>query len=76
MKPPARIQLRLLGRLALAYGDVPAPVALDPQSGCAHCHLAMSPEQTASREQLATLLLGGCTDQQARQPAPSPCSAA
>jgi DNA-binding SARP family transcriptional activator len=68
MKPPARIQLRLLGRLALAYGDVPAPIRLSTRkAGALIAYLAMNPEQTASREQLATLLWGGCTDQQARQ---------
>src|SRR5436190_14511767 len=68
MKPPARIRLRLLGRLALAHSDVPAPIRLSTRkAGALIAYLAMSPEQTASREQLATLLWGSCTDQQARQ---------
>jgi TolB-like protein/DNA-binding SARP family transcriptional activator/Tfp pilus assembly protein PilF len=68
MEPPARIQLRLLGRLSLAYSDVPDPIRLSTRkAGALIAYLAMSPEQTASREELATLLWGGCTDQQARQ---------
>src|SRR5258705_5095142 len=68
MTPPARIQLRLLGRLTLACSDEPAPIRLSTRkAGALIAYLAMSPEQTASREQLATLLWGGCTDQQARQ---------
>jgi DNA-binding SARP family transcriptional activator/TolB-like protein/Flp pilus assembly protein TadD len=69
MKPPARIRLRLLGRFALASDDAGAkPLRLTARKSCALlAYLAMSPEQTASREELATLLWGGCSDQQARQ---------
>jgi TolB-like protein/DNA-binding SARP family transcriptional activator/Tfp pilus assembly protein PilF len=68
MKPPARIRLRLLGRLALAYGDEQAPIRLSTRkAGALLAYVAMSPEQTASREELATLLWGSCSDQQARQ---------
>lgn len=68
MKPPTRISLRLLGRLALAYGDDPTPIRLSTRkAGVLIAYLAMNPEQSASREELAALLWGDCTDQQARQ---------
>ena len=68
MKPPARIRLRLLGRLALAYGDDPGPIRLSTRkAGALLAVVAMSPEQASTREQLAALLWGSCTDQQARQ---------
>ncbi|MBV8836810.1 MAG: hypothetical protein JO000_09735, partial [Alphaproteobacteria bacterium] len=68
MKPPERIRLRLLGRLAIAYGDGGPPIRLSTRkAGALIAYLAMSPEQTASREELATLLWGASTDQQARQ---------
>ena len=68
MKPPARIRLRLLGRLALARDDDPAPIRLSTRkAGALIAFVAMAPEQLATREQLAAFLWGGCTDQQARQ---------
>src|SRR5689334_22308345 len=67
MKPPARIRLRLLGRFALGAGDEPVPIRLSTRkAGALLAYLAMAPEQTASREELATLLWGSCSDQQAR----------
>jgi DNA-binding SARP family transcriptional activator len=68
MKPPARIRLRLLGRLALARDDDPAPIRLSTRkAGALIAFVAMAPEQFATREQLAAFLWGSCTDQQARQ---------
>src|SRR5262245_25151134 len=69
MKPPARIRLRLLGRMALAFGDeLDVPIRLATRKASAVlAYVAMSPDQTASREELATLLWGGCSDRQARQ---------
>src|SRR5690242_8722751 len=68
MNPSACIRLRLLGRLALTFGDDSTPVRLSTRkSGALLACLAMAPEQTVSREELATLLWGSCSDQQARQ---------
>jgi TolB-like protein/DNA-binding SARP family transcriptional activator/Tfp pilus assembly protein PilF len=69
MKPLVRIRLRLLGRFALSLaGDQANSIRLSTRkAGALLAYLAMSPEQTASREELATLLWGGCFDQQARQ---------
>jgi DNA-binding SARP family transcriptional activator/TolB-like protein len=68
MNSPTSIRLRLLGRLALTVGDEPNPVRLATRkSGALLAYLAMAPEQTASREELATLLWGSCSDPQARQ---------
>jgi DNA-binding SARP family transcriptional activator/TolB-like protein/Tfp pilus assembly protein PilF len=58
----------LLGRLTLTVGDDATPVRLSTRkSGALLAYLAMAPEHTASREELATLLWGSCSDQQARQ---------
>jgi TolB-like protein/DNA-binding SARP family transcriptional activator/Tfp pilus assembly protein PilF len=63
----AGIRLRLLGRLALARGD-DLPVRLSTRkAGALIAYLAMKEDQAASREELATLLWGSCSDQQARQ---------
>jgi TolB-like protein len=68
MKPPPRIRLRLLGRLAVVHGDDPVPFRLSTRkAGALLAYLAMCPEQIASREELATLLWGSCSDHQARQ---------
>src|SRR5436190_19023010 len=68
MKPLPRIRLRLLGRMAVVHGDDPVPLRLSTRkAGALLAYLAMRPEQTASREELATLLWGSCSDQQARQ---------
>src|SRR6186997_3234916 len=64
---PARIRLRLLGRLALVRGD-DMPVRLSTRkAGALIAYLAMQEDQAASREELATLLWGSCSDPQARQ---------
>jgi DNA-binding SARP family transcriptional activator/TolB-like protein len=59
--------LRLLGRFALSLdGTAATQIRLSTRkSGALIAYLAMSPEQTASREALATLLWGA--DRQARQ---------
>jgi hypothetical protein len=68
MTAPARIRLRLLGRPVLTRGDDPAPLRLSTRKVRALlAYLAMSADQAASREELATLLWGECSDQQARQ---------
>lgn len=68
MTAPARIRLRLLGQPRLTLGENPAPVRLSTRKVSALvAYLAMSPDQAASREVLATLLWGSCSDQQARQ---------
>jgi DNA-binding SARP family transcriptional activator/TolB-like protein/tetratricopeptide (TPR) repeat protein len=64
---PAGIRLRLLGRLVLARGD-DVPVRLSTRkAGALIAYLAMQDDQAASREELATLLWGSCSDAQARQ---------
>src|SRR4051812_38426038 len=68
MKPRTCIRLRLLGRLAIGLADEGDPIRLSTRkSGALLAYLAMSPEQTARREELAALLWGSCSDQQARQ---------
>lgn len=68
MTPSACIRLRLLGRLVLTRGCDPAPIRLSTRkAGALVAYLAMSPDQVASREELATLLWGDCSDSQARQ---------
>src|SRR4051812_42102650 len=68
MTPPARIRLRLLGRPVLTRGEDPAPIRLSTRKVSALvAYLATNPDQTASREELATLLWGSCSEQQARQ---------
>lgn len=65
---PACIRLRLLGRPVLTCGADPTPVRLSTRKVTALVgYLATSPDQSASREELATLLWGSCSDQQARQ---------
>lgn len=69
MKPLGGLHLRLLGRFALSGDEAGAePLRITARKSCGLiAYLAMSPQQTASREELATLLWGGCSDQQARQ---------
>ena len=68
MQQPDLIRLRLLGRLTLAFANDPTPIKLSTRkAGTLLAFLAVSPEQIATREQLATLLWGDCSDQQARQ---------
>jgi DNA-binding SARP family transcriptional activator/TolB-like protein len=61
--------LRLLGRFAITAPDgEAAPVQLSTRkAGALIAYLAMKPDYTASREELAALLWGSCSDQQARQ---------
>src|SRR4051812_38819331 len=63
------MRLRLLGRFALGSGDhESAPIQLPTRkTGALLAYLAMSRDYAASREELAALLWGGCSDQQARQ---------
>lgn len=68
MTPCACIRLRLLGRLVLSRAGDPAPIRLSTRkAGALVAYLAMRPDQAASREELATLLWGNCSDSQARQ---------
>src|SRR4051794_29635973 len=68
MTPSACIRLRLLGRLVLTRGGKPAPIRLSTRKvGALVAYLAMSPDQAASRDELATLLWGNGSDPQARQ---------
>src|SRR3954471_4575812 len=69
MKVRVRLRLRLLGRFALtAVNDSSAQMRLSTRKAAALlAYLAMSEEQTAGREELATLLWGSCSEQQARQ---------
>src|SRR5438093_13141914 len=68
MTNSARFHLRLLGRFALTAGEGDStPIRLSTRkAGALLAYLAMSPDQTASREELAALLWGDCLDQQAR----------
>jgi DNA-binding SARP family transcriptional activator/TolB-like protein/tetratricopeptide (TPR) repeat protein len=61
--------LRLLDRLTVYPSELESiPVQLSTRkAGALLAYLGMRPDHTASREQLATLLWGGCSDQQARQ---------
>jgi DNA-binding SARP family transcriptional activator/TolB-like protein/cytochrome c-type biogenesis protein CcmH/NrfG len=62
------IRLRLLGRPVLTREGDPAPVRLSTRkAGALVAYLALSPDQAASREELATLLWGNGSDPQARQ---------
>src|SRR5205085_7323916 len=68
MRPATRIRLRLLGRLAISFVDQGDPIKLSTRKcGALLAYLAMSPEQTARREELAALLWGDCSEPQARQ---------
>ena len=68
MTASACIRLRLLGRPVLTRGGDPTPIRLSTRkAGALVAYLAMSPDQVASREELATLLWGNCSDPQARQ---------
>jgi DNA-binding SARP family transcriptional activator len=68
MTTSARFHLRLLGRFALTAGEGgSAPIRLSTRkAGALLAYLAMSADQTASREELAALLWGDCPDPQAR----------
>src|SRR3954467_15273832 len=68
MTSSARFRLRLLGRLELSIRGEAEPVRLSTRKAAALiAYLAMTPAHAASREELATLLWGSCSDQQARQ---------
>src|SRR3979411_2294409 len=69
MTSSTRLHLRLLGRFALTAGEGDTtPIRLSTRkAGALLAYLAMSPDQTASREELAALLWGNCPDQPARQ---------
>ncbi len=68
MTPCACIRLRLLGRLVLTRAGDPALIRPSTRKvGALVAYLAMRPDQAASREELATLLWGDCSDSQARQ---------
>jgi len=63
------MRLRLLGRFGVAAPDsesasIPLPTK---KTGALLAYLGMSSDHAASREELAALLWGGCSDQQARQ---------
>jgi DNA-binding SARP family transcriptional activator/TolB-like protein/Tfp pilus assembly protein PilF len=61
--------LRLLGRLTVSASEFESvPIQLSTRkAGALLAYLGMRPDHTASREELAALLWGGCSDQQARQ---------
>jgi DNA-binding SARP family transcriptional activator/TolB-like protein len=61
--------LRLLDRLSVYTSELESiPIPLSTRkAGALLAYLGMRPDYTASREQLAALLWGGCSDQQARQ---------
>ena len=63
------IYLRLLGRFTVAHDDafLKAVRLSTKKVGALLAVLAMSPQQTSTREQLGTLLWGSSTDAQARQ---------
>jgi DNA-binding SARP family transcriptional activator len=59
------MRLRLLGRFA---DDESRPIQLPTRkAGALLAYLGMSRDYSAGREELAALLWGGCSDQQARQ---------
>src|SRR6266496_1201877 len=62
-----RFRLRLLGRLELSFDDGTSVRLSTRKAGALIAYLAMTPAHTASREELATMLWGSCSDQQARQ---------
>lgn len=63
------LHLRLLGRFAVtALNHESTPIQLPTRkTGAILAYLGMSRDYTAGREELAGLLWGGCSDQQARQ---------
>lgn len=63
------MRLSLLGRFGVAALDSEAASIALPtkKTGALLAYLAMSRDYAASREELAALLWGGCSDQQARQ---------
>jgi DNA-binding SARP family transcriptional activator/TolB-like protein len=69
MNLPPILGLRLLGRFAITAPDDEArPIPLSTRkAGALIAYLAVKQDYTAGREELAALLWGGCSDQQARQ---------
>src|SRR5581483_10982451 len=68
MKACSLLRLRLLGRFSVTRDGSDTLVNLPTKkTGALLAYLAMSKDFAASREELAALLWGGCTDQQARQ---------
>jgi len=69
MQAISSIRLRLLGRFAAFPARAPGQsLSISSRKGCALlAYLAMQPEPTLTREQLATLLWGDRFDTQARQ---------
>src|SRR5690242_730617 len=62
------LHLRLLGRFSVTSGGGDACLNLPTKkTGALLAYLGMSRDFAASREELAALLWGGCSDQQARQ---------
>jgi len=63
------MRLRLLGRFGVAApDDESVPIQLPTKkTGALLAYLGMSSDYAASREELAALLWGGCSDQHARQ---------
>jgi DNA-binding SARP family transcriptional activator/TolB-like protein len=63
------MRLRLLGRFGVAAPDSESTSIQLPtkKTGALLAYLGMSSDYAASREELAALLWGGCSDQQARQ---------
>ena len=63
------IRMRLLGRFGVTAQDSESASIQFPtrKSGALLAYLGMSRDYAASREELAALLWGGCSDQQARQ---------
>ena len=67
MRLPARIHVRLLGGFEIALDDT-LPIRLSTKKVCGLvAFLVTNRKQAATREELATLLWGSCSDQQARQ---------
>src|SRR5216683_2459232 len=69
MRRPGNIKLELLGGFAInVAGNPPTPIRISPKKGRALlAYLAMHPQHSGRREQLATLLWGDRLDKQARQ---------
>src|SRR5215213_6922647 len=68
MNHAVRLRFQLLGRLELFFERERAPVRVTSRKARGLlAYLAMAPGHAASREELATLLWGECSDQQARQ---------
>src|SRR5262245_31529145 len=69
MQAISRVRLQLFGRFAAVPARAPSQsLSIPSRKGCALlAYLAMQPEPTATREQLARLLWGDRFDTQARQ---------